>query len=326
MDFLDSFDNNTSLNTMPDIASRSKALTSSVLDWVGMSEIEMPVVVEGPHQRDLPVSAKVQAFVNLTDADAKGIHMSRLYLGLENVFEDRRLNGLSIKKVLTTFASSHEGLSDSAYVEFAFDYLVKRQALITDFSGWKGYPVKVAATLKNDRVGLELSVKIPYSSTCPCSAALARQLIQQQFESDFADKKQLDMSTVLDWIGSEKGIVATPHSQRSYAQIKINLGCWNEELPVLVMIDRVESVLKTAVQTAVKREDEQEFARLNGKNLMFCEDAARRIKTALEQVPEYEDFWVRVNHLESLHAHDAVAIAVKGIERGYSPLPERQAI
>ena len=34
--------------------------------------------------------------------------------------------------------------------------------------------------------------------------------------------------------------------------------------------------LKTPVQAAVKREDEQEFARLNGQNLMFCEDVLSR--------------------------------------------------
>ncbi len=326
MDFIDTLNQDRTSSSLPDVATKSKAPTSSVLDWVGMSDIEMPVVVEGPHQRDLRVNAKIQAFVNLIDADAKGIHMSRLYLGLDEVFEDRRLNGQSIKKVLSTFALSHAGLSDNAYVEFGFEYLVKRKALITDYSGWKGYPVKVAASLKNNEVELELSVKIPYSSTCPCSAALARQLIQQQFEADFAAQGALDIKSVLDWLGSEKGIIATPHSQRSYAQIKINLGKWCEEIPILVLIDRVESVLKTAVQTAVKREDEQEFARLNGQNLMFCEDAARRIKTALDQVPEYDDFWVRVNHLESLHAHDAVAIAVKGIKAGYLPLAERQAI
>jgi GTP cyclohydrolase I len=75
------------------------------------------------------------------------------------------------------------------------------------------------------------------------------------------------------------------------------------------------------VQTAVKREDEQEFARLNGQNLMFCEDAARKIQAALNAVDTYSDFWVRVNHLESLHAHDAVSVVTKGVTGGYLPIP-----
>jgi len=84
-----------------------------------------------------------------------------------------------------------------------------------------------------------------------------------------------------------------------------------------------EGALKTPVQTAVKREDEQEFARLNGSNQMFCEDAARRLKNALNAQSEYLDFWVRVEHIESLHAHDAVAMVTKGVNGGYSPMLHR---
>jgi len=326
MDFLDNINEVSLTETLPDVASKVKDHTSTILDWVGMSDIEMPVFVEGPHRRDLQVNAKIQAFVNLVDADAKGIHMSRLYLGLDEIFADRRLNGKSINKVLHSFTESHGKLSDSAHVSFSFDYLVKRKALVTDYSGWKSYAVTVSATLVDDMVNLALSVKIPYSSTCPCSAALARQLIQQQFKKDFGDQQTPNFDSVVAWLGSEKGIVATPHSQRSFAQIRINLGNWQQELPILTLIDRVESVIKTAVQTAVKREDEQEFALINGQNLMFCEDAARRIKTALDKVPEYLDFWLRINHLESLHPHDAVAIAVKGIKEGYEAAPEKQDI
>ena len=64
------------------------------------------------------------------------------------------------------------------------------------------------------------------------------------------------------------------------------------------LIDAIEDALKTPVQAAVKREDEQEFARLNGQNLMFCEDASRRLQHRLVQMPIFEDFWVRVNHYE----------------------------
>jgi GTP cyclohydrolase I len=50
---------------------------------------------------------------------------------------------------------------------------------------------------------------------------------------------------------------------------------------------------------------------------MFCEDAARRLKHTLNGLTEFEDFWLRVNHYESLHAHDAVAVTVKGLQGGY---------
>jgi len=49
---------------------------------------------------------------------------------------------------------------------------------------------------------------------------------------------------------------------------------------------------------------------------MFCEDAARRIRKSLLQQPEYLDFCLKVEHQESLHAHDAIAMASKGIPGG----------
>ena len=80
-----------------------------------------------------------------------------------------------------------------------------------------------------------------------------------------------------------------------------------DELPLLSLVDAVEAALGTPVQTAVKREDEQAFAELNAANLMFCEDAARRVAAALSGDERIERYEVRVAHFESLHPHDAVA-------------------
>ena len=76
---------------------------------------------------------------------------------------------------------------------------------------------------------------------------------------------------------------------------------------MLKLIDRVEAALATPVQTAVKRIDEQTSAARNGENLMFVEDAARRVCVAL--APDYEEVEVKITHMESLHPHDAVALA-----------------
>ena len=123
------------------------------------------------------------------------------------------------------------------------------------------------------------------------------------------------------WIGTEEGILATPHSQRSTAKALVRLDDSHDDLPITALVDQLEGALKTPVQSAVKREDEQEFARLNGKNPMFVEDAGRRLKTALDDDTRWEDFWVRVEHHESLHAHDAVGVFTKGEEEGYQPIP-----
>ncbi|WP_053189308.1 GTP cyclohydrolase FolE2 [Pseudomonas thivervalensis] len=285
--------------TLPDVAAQVSRQTLP-LDWVGMCGIATPVLIDG--QR---LSATADAGVSLDDGEARGIHMSRLYLAL-GVLEETPLSPALLRRILKQFLDSHEGLSQSASLSVHTDLLLKRPALISPLMGWKGYPVSVEAHLKNTMFHVELKIQIPYSSTCPCSAALSRQLIQQQFVDDFANKK-LEHAEILAWLGSSNGIVATPHSQRSTATLSLRLDADVEELPLQSFINEAEAALGTAVQTAVKRADEQAFALANGQNLMFCEDAARRLSTALARSPEITALDVRVVHAESLHAHDAVA-------------------
>jgi GTP cyclohydrolase I len=304
---------------MPDIANHTTAQTEGTLDWVGMSNIEMPIMISSKGQEERMVSASVDAFVNLKESKAKGIHMSRLYLLLDELSSENVLNYQSLVSLLDGFISSHKDLSDNAKVEFRFDYHLRRKSLISGKLGWKAYPVRVVGRLNQGQLEIELAVDVRYSSTCPCSAALARQLIQQSFKHTFSDKQEVDLDKIHEWLGTTDGIVATPHSQRSVAEIKVKLNSATVNFPIVDIVDAIENALKTPVQAAVKREDEQEFARLNGQNLMFCEDAARRLQYVMNQMTEYDDFWLRINHLESLHAHDAVSVTTKGIVNGYQP-------
>lgn len=285
--------------TLPDIAAQA-ARQALPLEWVGMRGIALPVLLEG--QR---LSAKADAGVSLDDGEARGIHMSRLYLALATL-EQQNLSPWVLRQVLNDFLESHDGLSSNAYLNIHSEVLLERPALVSPLAGWKSYPVSISASLKNKVFHVELKIEVPYSSTCPCSAALARQLIQQQFIDDFANKP-LQHAEVLAWLGSSHGIVATPHSQRSTAQLHMHLDEFIDELPLSVIINDAEAALGTAVQTAVKRADEQAFALANGQNLMFCEDAVRRLNLALRRSPGVSGFHLRVIHAESLHAHDAVA-------------------
>lgn len=304
-------------NIMPDIAHHAIPQTEGTLSWVGMDNIEMPLRIEADGEAVQQVSARIGAWVNLIDPRAKGIHMSRLYLLLDTLTVEGQLSVVSLKRLLEEFVTSHEDLSDAARVSIRFDYHLRRASLVSGKLGWKSYPVRIDGTLRDGRVALELKVDVPYSSTCPCSAALARQLIQEAFAARFGRADAVDADAVHAWLGTTQGVVATPHSQRSIGEVTVTLAEDVWAFPIRPLIDLLEGAVQTPVQAAVKRADEQEFARLNGQNLMFCEDAARRLQHALNPRPEFSDFLVRVNHLESLHPHDAVAITCKGVAGGY---------
>lgn len=309
---------------MPDVAADANPTYQETLDWVGMSHIALPVNIALPQGATQSVLAQLDIHVDIVNPDVKGIHMSRLYLLLNDFAAEQQVTPASMRSLLQQVCHSHQGISESAIIRMSFDLPLSRLALKSDFSGWKPYPTVIEAVMQRDQLTLELSVSVPYSSTCPCSAALSRQLLQEAFKQDFANKDALSKDEIEAWLRSERGSVATPHSQRSYARVKVKLNPEHHaQLPLISLIDSIEGALKTPVQTAVKREDEQEFARLNGANMMFCEDAARRLKATLNALSDYQDFWIRVEHHESLHDHDAVAVVSKGIKGGYSPLLQR---
>jgi GTP cyclohydrolase I len=303
---------------MPDVAAQAQPHLRGALDWVGMDGIEVPVRFDAGDGEAQRANAQVGAFVNLVHPDKRGIHMSRLYLLVDHHLGAQSLGAATLENLLRAFLESHAGLSDHARLSIRFDALVRRNALRSGHSGWRSYPVSVEASLSPDGFRLELGTEVVYSSTCPASAALSRQLIQEQFARDFDAGRPVDHAAVLAWLGTEKGIVATPHAQRSVARLLVRL---KDGVPfdLIDTLDRVEQALGTPVQTAVKREDEQAFALANGGNLMFCEDAARRIQLALDADERLADFHVRVEHQESLHPHDAVAYASKGVPGGFGP-------
>ncbi len=299
---------------LPDIASSRATKSLGALDWVGMDAIELPIrIVDGNtalRDAEVRVPARVSAEVDLVEGVARGIHMSRLYLALDAA-SAAPLSPVVLQSLLREFLASHVGLSTRARVRIAFDHFLRRPALASGHAGWRRYPVVLTAMLDGDAFTLDLAFDVVYSSTCPASTALARQLVAEDFGRAFPAHAPLDRAAALRWLAGEYGMRATPHSQRSTASIRVRLDAATATLPFTALIERAEAALGTPVQTAVKRIDEQAFARRNGENPMFCEDAARRLQTAFDVEPGVRDFHLRVAHHESLHAHDAVAEAGK---------------
>ncbi|BFM17737.1 GTP cyclohydrolase FolE2 [Maricurvus nonylphenolicus] len=300
--------NHINTNPLPDVTSNTLTDSSLPLQWVGMEKIGVPLTLALDNGKHQSLAAQADIFVSLDQASAKGIHMSRLHAILNTLDEEPFTKSL-LDRLLDEAVSSQAGISNNAKITLTFDLLLKKPALLSNESGFQAYSVVVNGEVINGSHAYDIDVTIPYSSTCPCSASLSRQLYANAISEAF-DSETIDKASLLQWIQSDQGSVATPHSQRSYAYIKMSTS--NNPWPALdSLIRHFEEVIGTSVQTAVKRIDEQEFARLNANNLMFCEDAARRIKACLETLPYVTDYWFKVEHQESLHAHNAVVIDQK---------------
>jgi len=286
---------------LPDVISESPSCALAGLDWVGMEGIALPLRLN-----QAAFSAMVNIGVNLLPDTAKGIHMSRLYLALQPLSHEE-LSPCVLEKLLRDVIRSHEGLSTNARIRLNFDYLVQRQALLSNNAGWQRYPVIVSANLHEHIFHVSLILDIPYASACPCSATLARQLNAAAFEQHFPQDTLFERERIVDWLRSENSVAGIPHAQRSVARVETSLAPGHTTLPIDFIVHRIETALATPVQTAVKREDEQQFAAVMANNLMFCEDACRRVQQAMRCIPVIEAYDIRVDHQESLHAHSAVA-------------------
>lgn len=260
------------------------------INWVGMSSIQSYI-----SENEIHIPTEVSMFVDLKKS-FRGIHMSRLYLIHMNRILGRELSFDHIDLVIKEMVRSQEGLSSAAQVKFIFQSLKKTLSLVSELQGFRSYPV--VYEFSGDASGLKktvLSFDVIYSSTCPQSAKLSKEYLKNQISN--ADQ-------AWNWVQSEQVFHAVPHAQRSLMRVSLLLksGC---QLTASDWIERIEKTLQTAVQTAVKKPDEMEFARLNAENTMFCEDAARRVADDLENFSEVEGFQVSSTHYESLHPHNA---------------------
>ncbi len=294
---------------LPDVAKETHTEKFAPIDWVGMGSIELPILLK---QEDgvYRIPARTDAKVSLDKKPSRGIHMSRLYLITQDVLTKSEMTLGLLGKATDEFLKTHEDLSTQTLVQVNFEAPLVRKALKSANQAWRSYPVVLSAFNENGVKKYYVEVVVTYSSTCPASAALSRQLIQDNFKQKFSSES-VDFDVIHSWLGTTQGIVATPHAQRSFARVKAEVG---PDFNYGTLIDAVEEALQTAVQGAVKREDEQEFALRNGQNLMFCEDAARRVKEALDQKGEILDYVAEFSHVESLHPHNAVSHISKGLK------------
>lgn len=270
------------------------------LDEVGLENVQTQVRLQ-----DLLLPARANSSVSLIDKKSRGIHMSRIFRILNRLHE-QEISWPSLSDSLDQILSTHEGLSDSGFIDVKFELPVLRSALLSDQQGWRSYPVTYRVSSKKGKRQMSLQTRVLYSSTCPCSASLSRQIQQEEFRKAFRDP-EIRSAQVLEWLGKVESAGAVPHAQRSEAICVFTFDGYSAFPSPLSLIDDIESALGTPVQAAVKREDEQEFARRNAQNLMFCEDAARKLKSAFIDREDLADFQIEVRHFESLHPHDVVA-------------------
>ncbi len=283
-----------------DAIKKSSETDQIPLKWVGMEAVILPVkiLISGVLTH---ISCEFDVFVNLVKP-SKGVHMSRLYDILSQQVQNETLTVESIRGLLNPLVESQKGLSTQAKISMSLILPISVATLKSEKKYFKSVPLKITCQTENNKITTDLDFLLEYSSTCPQSAALAHQLTIHEMEKHNSNSGV----QLTDWY-NQNGFVATPHAQRSELTLSARVQNDFELSSFSEIFLGLNQCLGTPTQGLVKRVDEQEFARLNAQNLMFCEDAARKVILLLKSTGLIISGQGKVSHLESLHSHNAVA-------------------
>lgn len=272
---------------------------------VGINRFRLPIIMNNKYGETRSHDAQAAMYVSLNESK-NGVSMSRLCSILQAEALENVVNVDFLKTILARYREelrdeTDKDLIEKAFLKLKFSYPVKQKSLKSDNWGWQYYPVEIEAVESEER-GFEyfMTIDYEYSSTCPCSLSMAK-----QYEREFAEGKTTE--------GSGIGV---PHSQRSKltAKVKVNP---EQEFFIEDLVILLKMAIPTETQSLVKRLDEQAFAILNGAHPMFVEHATKRVYksfNANEQV--ILDWLVQLEHIESLHSHNAAAVIFKGVQGG----------
>ena len=273
--------------TLPDLQNGPASLirgAKQLIQHVGISNFRLPIRFHTRDNGDLTLETSVTGTVSL-ESDKKGINMSRIMRSFY-AHSEKTFSFEVIEAALDDYKSDLE--SFDARIQMRISFPMKVNSLRSGLSGYQYYDITLELVEQGGVRQKIMHLDYVYSSTCPCSLELSEHA------------------------RSQRGQLATPHSQRSVARISVVLNCdkgclWFEDL-----IDLCRRAVPTETQVMVKREDEQAFAELNAANPIFVEDAARLFCAQLQADPRIGDFRIVASHQESLHSHDAVSVLFEG--------------
>lgn len=275
---------------LPDIQQTAPAIKTPI-NQVGVENVAVPFMLESKYGGMKSMIANVSMRTNL-GANTKGISMSRLLRTLKK-YLDLPLKQKLIHEILKDIAET-VGSSES-YMRFDFLMPIIRKSALTN----NQFPIyhkcrfegKLRASGNQWIFRFFQGAVVQYASYCPCSAELSKDLMC-------------------------KGSMGFPHAQRSFAHVLVQ-GDTDSYIWLEDIIEAVEASIKTLPYPIIKREDEQEIARIAAENPIFVEDAIRAISGQIDKIEGVYDWIIKCIHEESIHTSEAIAVNYKGINGGF---------
>jgi GTP cyclohydrolase I len=241
------------------------------IDKVGVRSLRMPIQVLDKARRLQDTIATIGMYVDLPK-EFKGTHMSRFIEVLHA--HGSIVHVENLEDIL--HAMQQRLKSATAHLELEFPYFLVKKAPVTGREGVVDYTARFEATACGHEIDFVLTVKVPVTTLCPCSKAIARYGAHNQ-----------------------RGVVTV--------QIRSRKPVWIEDL-----IEIVEQSASCELFSLLKRPDEKAVTERAYENPVFVEDLVRNVALRLNRHPDVTWYKVEAENFESIHNHNAYACLEKG--------------
>jgi len=267
------------MDSLPDV---QKLRDSRGIDInrVGVENILFPLYISTKEGDKVLVTATINLYGSLKH-DVKGVNMSR-FMEILMAWKYKELSSISLHTMLSDLRN-HLGVEDveDVYAEISFPYFITKRSPVSRKESVMDHKCSFIGRLR-DKYEFWLKVKVLTSSSCPCSREI----------SEYGAHNQRSFSTVTVKPLEEKFI-------------------WLEDLITLV-----ENCGSCQIYSLLKRSDEKYVTEKAYENSKFCEDIARDVSVALQDLAILSSFKVKVANEESIHPHDAVSYVSRKLENG----------
>lgn len=241
---------------------------------VGIRQFITPIKISDSKGRIINTVADISIYSSLNE-NVKGASMSRYLEVLHEVLEENVVSVDIVRKILKTLLLRLD--STDSHVKMHFNYFVKKKAPVSEKKGYVHYACTLEGKyLENVGEKLYLTVEVYYTSLCPCSKEIS---------------------------------INSAHNQKSSAKVTVELVSDNL-IKIEDIIKIVEEQASCELFSVLKRPDEKFVTEKAYANPKFVEDMARDVAIQLDLLldKQIKDYSVVINHEESIHQHQAVAI------------------
>ncbi len=238
----------------------------------GVSRFRLPLLISDDGKIQ-PVTAEINFTVSLSEK-FRGTHMSRL----TEILTERVSKPLSIPEVENILNEALQKLdTDFAAIKIDFKFFVKRTSPVSGLVSYPDIDCEFSGELhKENRMNFSLTLKVPFTSLCPCSKEI----------SDFG-----------------------AHNQRSLCGVKLTFK--DPDKLNKIKIDEIAGLIENCgsgqIYPLLKREDEKFVTEKAYNNPKFVEDILRDAVLAVRKIENLSAFEIECENFESIHNHNAFA-------------------